>query len=470
MDYKVQLVINNGWRVDRDVVCTCGHHRKVEYNGVVGACPVCEVSRTKSVTPYYGEVKYRDNVYESIEKTDQGFHIKRQEFLVTMNMEQKVINALPKDEGELSFSMKDKKIQLSRNGKKLTPTDACINTFFKGASKQRVLQAIATERNKNLFEFCYDELGKMGYERNNMWGRGLTRLKEYPAVEVFGLSLLSNNLKSLWNDFRSTLRSKDVAAPHKMLGVHKFMIAYIGRFRWYGSYQHNRLKQLCQHFDGNSVKMIMEIFDDESSIDYVDDVAETLIELHRDYGYKNLKRTVLYITREVKLEQGIVKPDEAITLLRDYARMSQAMEIEHDNYPKSLKKDHDIALANYKTRESDIKQKEFAQVIEYNDYADLDFKGKPYSIVRPTHVRDVINEGESLSHCVASYVDDIIKRKCKIVFLRDNQAIDESLVTVEVRGTVVRQVRGRFNRKPSDEEQAFVNLWAKKKFLAVQNY
>jgi hypothetical protein len=470
MEYKVQLVVGNGWREDKDVYCTCGHHRKVEYNVGTGACPECETTKVHSAYPRYdGTYRYVDNLYKVIEKDDRGFHVKRQEFHILLNKNEGTVTATPKNTGEISYSLKDKVIHLTRNGKKLYANDSNVNTFFKGASKGYILKAISTPKNSDLFDFCYNRLSCMGYERSEMWGRGLTRLKDYPAVEVFGLSLMSSRLSDLWNYYKSMMSTKTVTAPHKMLGVPKFMISYMNNMH-ISSYNMDRIKKLIEYFDGNSVKMIFEIFDDESNVDFIDDVAEKLVELHRDYNYKNLRRTVLYITREVKLEQGITHPDEALGLLRDYARMSQAMGVEHAPYSKSLKKDHDIALINYKTKESEIKQKEFAKVIDYSDYAELDFKGKDFSIVRPTHVKDVINEGDSLSHCVASYVDDIIKKKCKILFLRNTQNLDESLVTVEIRGKSVRQVRGRFNRKASTEESAFVQTWAKKKNLEVSYY
>lgn len=39
--YATQVVFGNGWREPKDVVCTCGHIRKVESNQCVGECPSC---------------------------------------------------------------------------------------------------------------------------------------------------------------------------------------------------------------------------------------------------------------------------------------------------------------------------------------------------------------------------------------------------------------------------------------------
>ena len=469
--YATQVVFGNGWREPKDVVCTCGHIRKVEHNQGAGECPSCGTDRIKTAYPSeLTEFKFADNLYHVIYKDDQSFHVARQEFVVTATRES--VTFRPTKTGELKFSLKDKVIHVYRDGKKITSTDTHVNDFFRNASKSQVLDLISTEHNRELFNFCYDKLGRMGYERNHMWGRGLQRLKEYPAVEIFGLSLLSNHIHRLWSGFRHILKDKHIQPqpPHKMLGVPKFFIPYLAKMDYLGEWSLNKLKKLLEHFDGNSVKMVFDIFHEENDLDNVPDVVDTLIELFNDYGYNNLKRLVLYITREVKLEQGITNPDEAITLLRDYVRMCQAMELGYEKYPKSLKKEHDIALMNYKANESEIKQKQFAKVVESEDYVSLDFKTKDYAIIRPTTVNDVIKEGESLSHCVASYVDDIIKKKCKILFLRRTDNLNESLVTVEVRGHIIRQVKGKFNRKPTEEEKEFVHLWAKNKNLVVQSY
>lgn len=472
MSYETQVKIDNGYMTPKDVVCTCGHHRKVEYKGTIGPCPNCDCAKLIEAHVYRnGSVKEVLNIYKTIEKTDQGFHVQREEVHITMSTSDMVLHTQRgKIFGDIYFNLKSKKFDITRNDKRQTATDAAMNTFFRGVTTETILKLIATDYNKHLYRFCHDTLGAIGMERSKMWIRGIRRLRDFPMIEVLGLSLAAPKLHVFWQFLPEMSRARYVTAPHKAFGVPKFMVSYLGRINNLYKSSFGDIETLCQYFDGNSVRLIMEILDDESNVDYIPSLVENLIELHRDFGYTNLKRTMLYVAREVKLEQGITSPVEAIGLLRDYARMSQAMETRHEVYPKSLKKDHDIALANYQTKASALKQEEFIKVVEGVGYSSLDLKGKDYSIVRPTHVKDIINEGASLSHCVASYVDDIINRRCKILFLRTTDNIDNSLVTVEVRGTTVRQVRGKFNRRPDSDELAFVSRWAKEKQLVVRNY
>ena len=53
-------------------------------------------------------------------------------------------------------------------------------------------------------------------------------------------------------------------------------------------------------------------------------------------------------------------------------------------------------------------------------------------IVIPTSVRDITNEGSTLDHCVASYVDPIIGGTENIVFLRRQDMEDKPFFTIEV--------------------------------------
>ena len=100
---------------------------------------------------------------------------------------------------------------------------------------------------------------------------------------------------------------------------------------------------------------------------------------------------------------------------------------------------HDITTMNYRAQEDEKKNREFLKIIAKPEYEKLSFTGKEYSVIIPQSVKEVVSEGKSLSHCVASYVDDIIKEKCKILFMRETKNPTESLVTIEIRGDKIRQ-------------------------------
>jgi PcfJ-like protein len=173
------------------------------------------------------------------------------------------------------------------------------------------------------------------------------------------------------------------------------------------------------------------------------------------------------VCRDLKLQQGIEDPSNGLQYLRDYVRMMTDLDYDYEKYSKSLKKDHDIANMNFKILGDKVYANKLANRVKEESYKLLQQKGKEYSIVIPEESDDVVKEGQSLSHCVASYVKDIARGLCKIVFLRQTEKLDESCVTIEVRGNAVRQVRGKGNRKPTESEEKFVETWAKKKELIL---
>lgn len=187
------------------------------------------------------------------------------------------------------------------------------------------------------------------------------------------------------------------------------------------------------------------------------------------YKYDN-KKLIDYLTREVKLQQGIDDPSEALILLKDINKMCDDMEVKiNEKYPKSLKKDHDIAKLNYKVNSDSITERKFNKVINNDLYKNLKYKNNEYIVLLPNKPSDLIKEGDSLSHCVSSYIKDVCDERCEIYFVRKLDKQDESLLTVEVRNNKVVQVRGKFNRYPTDEEKSFINNWAINKNLKI-NY
>ncbi len=90
-----------------------------------------------------------------------------------------------------------------------------------------------------------------------------------------------------------------------------------------------------------------------------------------------------------------------------------------------------------------------------------------YSIVVPSGVRDIMREGDALSHCVGKsdrYWERIEQQEAYILFLRKTAEIDKPYYTLEVEpnGTI-RQKRTYFDRQNDDLKDAeqFLKEWQK---------
>ena len=94
-----------------------------------------------------------------------------------------------------------------------------------------------------------------------------------------------------------------------------------------------------------------------------------------------------------------------------------------------------------------------------------------FVILAPESPDDLVKEGNQLSHCVASYVKDVINGRCKIYFLRNKgEDIDKPLVTIEIRGMNIRQAKGKSNRPVTPEQKEFITKWAREKDLIEDYY
>ena len=101
--------------------------------------------------------------------------------------------------------------------------------------------------------------------------------------------------------------------------------------------------------------------------------------------------------------------------------------------------------------------------------------GDKYSIIYPDSPGAIVAEGRSLHHCVASFVNSVTDGFTNILFLRSNDDLEKSLVTIEVMNGSVRQAHGFANCTLASLEDSypgineFFNDWAKNKKLSAKN-
>lgn len=169
-----------------------------------------------------------------------------------------------------------------------------------------------------------------------------------------------------------------------------------------------------------------------------------------------------YVIEET-INQGYTDVDNFIGDLRDYLSMCINQDIKPTLYSSYLKQTHDIASRNYKLYVSEQDEKKFEE--HYKD-VNAAYYGD-YVIMPPKNTKDVRQEGNSLNHCVASYIKRIIDGETTILFLRKKDKKDESLVTLEVRNGGIIQARGAHNRKVNKDELAVIKRYAENRELEI---
>ncbi|UGO50997.1 PcfJ-like protein [Bacillus phage vB_BanS_Nate] len=380
----------------------------------------------------------------------------------------------------INFDIPTNKLEVFKNGEHTHKyfVEHELKHFFVGLNHVHIKNEVSVPETQTLYDFIWR---KLSYPKSRAWNSesrfylGLIKFTEenfgylqilasagYPQIERF------YEPYSRWHTCDRI--NKEGTNPKDILQIPKFMLPYFRQDDRLGLYNLEQIQKALKKVDGNRFREVFEIIKDESTIGELCQTLDKLIEIHDTYKYNNLKKLTLYLFREIRMHQGIGDPSHGATLLRDYIRMSTRLELDFEKYPKSLKKEHDITQMNYKVQESEIKRKEFKQAVENEEYAFLEYKKREYSIIPPVEMDDLIKEGNDLSHCVASYVNDVVSDRCKILFLRKSKDLESPLATVEIRGGNIRQARGYANRRLTQDELGFLRDWAKEKELNVSYY
>lgn len=95
-----------------------------------------------------------------------------------------------------------------------------------------------------------------------------------------------------------------------------------------------------------------------------------------------------------------------------------------------------------------------------------------HSIKQLTNNFQLFKEGEELSHCVGSYVNSCRKNLCSIWSLTQHSADDDKkLITIEVDSdNEIVQMRGKYNRFPTDTELAIIKKWVNLENLYISDW
>lgn len=470
-DFKISfLFITNSDK--RHILCTCGYNGEIDQKDFSDhGCPECGNGKFKYVDRTWAKTLVAGHELEVLSKHDKGFHVRNTKVIAHFNTDKSGFKLKVGRVHEFEFDLRNKIVRYYSvdGGKKEKISE---DSFYRNINMGDLdlIEFVSTPNSITLYKFAYHHLGSQYNERTKKLGRGLERLLAYPMIELFyscGFKSIYSvyNMSKIYSYAKVQDMDHEKTLPHKILRIPKYALPYVKELSSFTKMYMENIRELDKEFGGNNVKLIWDILKEETTLECLFSISDYIIHLHKDYQYNDIKKLVLYLARDVKLSQGIDNPSEAATLLRDYVRMSTEMELEYDKYPKSLKKDHDIVKLNYKVRSDEKSIQQFRNVSETPEYTGLQYKKKDYSIVIPLSPDDLIKEGESLNHCVASYVKDVINDKCKILFLRPTASLDESLVTIEIRDNNIRQVKGRFNRLPGNEEMQFINKWSEEKGL-----
>lgn len=450
--YIIEHVCSCGWRTFSD-----GSNKAPEN------CPVCGAQRSwRTISLDRKSKKIQEQ--EVLQFTNKSFDIKMYRFAASYQKDNPVgSRVLLETENvfrtEVSLEPSFQ-ITLTDKGQQLKPT------------KTNIKKALAYAGFYDLGGTIWKELDKIGYSAYD----AVFLLQQYPVLEK--LYNLDPHLK-FFNSIRNHLEKINgfASRPHEAFGVNRSLFNTYMQAIEKEPIPFDKLRHLIDQVGEQKAEQILEkgilLVDTETvRVSYPrNNLITSFIELlSRDDVHFDPDTLANYLSDSIYTYQGISSASEGMSLLTDYLDMCESMGVTPEKYPRSLKLVHDLASKNHKIALDELQKKKFAEVTQAENYQSLVYRGKDYSVVAPENPDDLIHEGASLSHCVGSYVEKVINNGVKILFMRDNRAIDKPLLTIDVRDNELFFAAGFDNRKPTSQEWSFIFEWVDKKHIRNISY
>ena len=166
-------------------------------------------------------------------------------------------------------------------------------------------------------------------------------------------------------------------------------------------------------------------------------------------------------------------------IYRDYLKMSKELGYDLRNsfvlFPKDLMRaEQNVTMEwNLKFNPEQFK-KARERNTQYEKLKDKYIKKYEYEqgdlkVIVPNSCEDICLEGQILHHCVGSYIDRVCKKQSIILFVRKVDELDSALYTMEIANNRIIQCRGYRNGAITHEAKKFLDDFARKKKLMMDN-
>ena len=173
------------------------------------------------------------------------------------------------------------------------------------------------------------------------------------------------------------------------------------------------------------------------------------------YGY-NAKSLLIYLDH-LKTFEAMDGMSELLRELNDYCRIMYNISPKFEKYPKHFLTTHRIATRNYNRLKKEFDSAAFAKRIN----PEMEYTYKGFKFIYPKSVDEIKDEAVQQNNCVASYIESVINGSCDILFLRDRDMPEKSLVTIEVKNNKICQARQHYNYPCNTSQKEAIDAWNK---------
>lgn len=292
--------------------------------------------------------------------------------------------------------------------------------------------------------------------------------------------ITSNNLnlfiKNIYKDDFNVFLDSNKEKLHQIVGFPKFAIPLIKTSKL--EIHTELLQELNKLCNGNDFKVFLEFMINlknfrnlDKTSDDEDFITKTILLIKKSYRMVDLLNYLLRQSYFYNLKHFKFPIDE-INWLSDYVDMCELNELKYEKYPSFLKKQHDIVASNIESMnvpDSLMYLYEEAVICYENVCKTIKYEDQSYIFIIPKTIKDLIEEGNNLHHCVGSYYKKIINKESFIVFMRKLECPKESYITIDLKRTIheknitydIKEAKQMFDSKISAYDEKIINKWLK---------
>lgn len=477
-------------------LCSCGYDKITESNGTGyrysytyrPPCPECKgLNIYASDKLFFGTKQIKSIIFSSVISKDSYYNFELKIGIINTSISTDFVNQKMKlntDKdcielyNKIIFDGRKKADEMitfldAKNNKVITEEEF-INNFsrdFEGYDTRTGVERNLLE-NKTGLSLPFFNVAKNTKENIELVVSKLKELSEY-CVEKEIL------IKSGINPYTLTGETDtDKSNPSLQLNLSPFMVKYL---KEHGEQHHRALQYIQENLKEQAINYLDTFgqLNDGLSLYNIRKITALVVKANL-----SIKKLYKYLYQDAPLKQGLYDPSETLNLLYDSYDLAVKLELPFDKNPKALVRYHDTLSKEYSTITDDRKNLLFTEAM--NSYKNMELiekeivedkennsentakpkkKKQLYAMILPKDAQDLIREGKVMRHCVASYVDRVIREECLIFFLRKADDIDTPFATIEVDPDTnrIRQVKCKANTRLKDAQaESFINKWCKK--------
>ena len=403
---------------------------------------------------------------------------------------------------EIIFNLKDENIEFSINCKKTISFDKTTKRGIGDKLEFEDFKEIDIDNFilQEVFATYLYKICKTNENVYNFFLRKNLKLNEFLIIKTSLINMLNIVTFNLL-EFEKLVNSKnekiliegisnhnfelsEASKLHQVVGLPKVAISAIKDLKL--EFAMDEIKTLSETIDGNSLRIFFEFLsnfkvilkngktlNENGIIKFIEDFIEVS---KKGYRTPDLLRYIMKQNFYYSLEGVFSFPFAQMGFLRDYIHMGEVYGVNIEKYPSQLKKQHDILAKNIEffDKLNPILEQKFKDSV--NLYKDVEkeitinlpcAKGEipqkeTYLFIVPTCIKDIIQEGSDLHHCVGSYSDRIIEGKSRIVFMRLKNSPKESLITIDIsKDKKLIEAAGMGNCELDEIQEKALNKWLK---------